>query len=369
MGAYLTDTLDIEVTKSVSAWLGGRLTKPIATGTWAIACLLLAIGETRPKRRLALPAFLCHNPLAAALYAGWSPVFCDVDPATGTPNIQTWRKAMDSGVDAVLLVHLFGNPESLKTLAHECQMRDVFLIEDACQALGAKVDGLPCGSFGDASVLSFGHTKQIDAGGGAMLASENEELLARVTEIAAQAEPCSTSSRKDALNAYKRRFYNAKIRMQESGSTALAGLADDYVHLVPSRWQGDCEAIISGLAELDKRTVERRRKASLYRQLLSDSGVLEVGGHETSSPWRFCFRLPGIDRSTQESIADRVRANGVNLSNWYLPLPWMQTAQKLFQETPGSTTISTEIFQFWLDETTTDQSIREAVQVFKASMP
>lgn len=358
------------VAARVSEWLGGRPTRPVASGTWAIACLLRALADRYPRRRLALPAFLCHNPLAAALYASWTPVFCDVDPGTGVPTPASWRQALDAGVDAVLLVHLFGNPQDPHDLARECRARGVFLIEDACQSLGATIDGQPCGSFGDTSVMSFGHTKQIDAGGGAVLASENRDLLARIAELADQTTALATSSRGARADQYTHQFYLAKARLLEDGPVAVAGLAQSYVGLVPTYWEGDAAAIVAGLDSLDARTRERRRKADLYRTLLSGSGISEVGQGDAAAPWRFCFRLPGIDRATQEAVANRVRERGVHVSNWYLPLTWLLADDGSTREPmPGATTLSAEIFQLWLDGTTSDDGVRAAATALREALP
>lgn len=345
-----------------AAHFGCRHALALGRATWALALLLREIGHRCPRRRIALPSFLCHAPLAAVSYAGWTPVFCDVDPATGLVPDSEWAAAMDLGADAVLLVHLFGNPAPVDALSALCRARRTFLIEDACQAIGASIAGSPCGAHGDAALLSFGHSKAIDVGSGGVLLTDDDalaEAVARAASTQAYGEPTDYERLSGELS---RRFYQAKERALLAGeepSAAFSGLIDDWRALVPTPWSADATEICRQLDRLPQTATERRRKAALYLELLAGTPMQPIEMSAQANPWRFCFRVPGISRSRQEALSGTLRHQGIHVSNWYLPTQWMASRGALATGPLAHTAqLSTEIFQLWLDEATPESQIR-----------
>ena len=83
-------------------------------------------------------------------------------------------------------------------------------------------------------------------------------------------------------------------------------------------------------------------------------------------PWRYVFRLPGIDWQTQHDIAESLRATGMHVSNWYLPAHWFfgWRAGAL----PGVETLAREVFQFWLDDSIGIEAIRAQATTAKRAI-
>ena len=103
-----------------------------------------------------LPSISCATPANAALLAGVSPRFADVDPATGMPTLQTIQQRWNPNTCAVVFIHLFGHTADLRALAEWCRGKKILLIEDIAQSLGARfLDGACVGSVGDLSVYSL----------------------------------------------------------------------------------------------------------------------------------------------------------------------------------------------------------------------
>ena len=345
-----------------AARFGRKHALALGRGTWALALLLRAI-ETKVRRKvLALPSFLCQTPLAGILYAGWQPLFVDVDPATGLVPDDEWDKAVGMGAGAAMLVHLFGNPAATRRAARLCREHGVFLIEDACQAVGAEQDGHPCGSAGDAALLSFGHTKTIDVGSGGMLLTDDAALVADVRALAAR-QTYVGAQRYDAISKEASRvFYERKDRLSaHAGDPAevFSGAFDAWLALVPAPWTADAAAIARQLSLLPGMAAERRRKAALYASLLAGTPVVPLRLSSAAVPWRCCFRVPGLGRARQEEASTALRARGVHASNWYLPTHWMapQPAPST-GALPGTLQLYAEIFQLWLDPATDDARIR-----------
>ena len=92
------------------------------------------------------------NPI---LQFGAVPVFVDVDLSTHNINSELVEQAISSKTKAIMLAHSLGNPFNLECITALCKKYNLWLIEDCCDALGAKYNGKMVGSFGDIATLSF----------------------------------------------------------------------------------------------------------------------------------------------------------------------------------------------------------------------
>ena len=88
---------------------------------------------------------------------------------------------------ALISVDLYGNPCNYDKLIEICKKNDIFLIEDAAEALGSKYKGKKCGAFGDIGILSFNGNKIITTSGGGSLTSDNPEFVKRAKFLSTQA--------------------------------------------------------------------------------------------------------------------------------------------------------------------------------------
>lgn len=101
---------------------------------------------------------------------GWVPVFVDVDPKTLNATPEMVMAARTPKTRAVVIAHTLGNPYRADVLAAWCQREGLYLVEDCCDALGAKIGDQPAGSFGDFATLSFYPAHHITTGeGGAVI--------------------------------------------------------------------------------------------------------------------------------------------------------------------------------------------------------
>ena len=113
-------------------------------------------------------------------------------------------------------------------------------------------------------------------------------------------------------------------------------------------------------------TAERRRKFALYADLLRDAGIAPLRMAAGAAPWRFCFRVPQLNRARQEQFAAALRAKGVHVSNWYVPTHWMAPQPCLRTGAlEGTLRLHAEIFQLWLDPATDDARIRANAAAFR----
>lgn len=117
---------------------------------------------------------------------GARPVITDIDNKTGCLSIDHLEAAFatsqsESRIKSVIVSHLHGGLAPMKSIMKWATEREITVLEDTCQSPGAIVDGQPAGSWGDASVLSFGGSKLLTAGRGGAVGCQKPEVAQRMT--------------------------------------------------------------------------------------------------------------------------------------------------------------------------------------------
>lgn len=156
----------------------------LANGTDAIEIALKALG-VRAGEQVATVANAGMYTTTALLASGARPWFMDVDPLTHGVTEEQVALAIQSGVTAVVVTHLYGIglPE-IASIAKYCKNRGVPLLEDCAQAHGAIVSGKRVGTFGDAASFSFYPTKNLGAlGDGGAIVTNNSAVAQSVRQL------------------------------------------------------------------------------------------------------------------------------------------------------------------------------------------
>lgn len=132
--------------------------------------------------------------LNPVVYEGGIPVFIDSEESTWNMDPAALERAFERYPEVRLVIYaeLYGFPGKLEQIKAICERHGALLIEDAAEALGASIDGRPCGSYGDYGVLSYNGNKIITGSAGGC-------LLTNDAEVAKQARKWSTQAREAAL--------------------------------------------------------------------------------------------------------------------------------------------------------------------------
>ena len=140
-------------------------------GSAALLAALLA----SERREVLIPSNTCFAVLGAAHMASMHARFGEMEHQRF--QMQPQPLPGTSADLAVVAIHNLGLMCDIVEWEHQCQERGSFLIEDACLALGGHAQNRAAGNFGQASVMSFGYDKIIDAGGGGALLTDDERLF------------------------------------------------------------------------------------------------------------------------------------------------------------------------------------------------
>jgi len=148
-----------------------------SSGTTALHVALLA-HEIGVGDEVITTPFTFMASVNAILYVGAKPVFVDIEEDSFNINPQLIEAAISPSTKAILLVHLYGNPCNLEAITRIAKKHNLVVIEDACQAIGAKFQGKSVGSFGT-GCFSLYATKNIMAGEGGMITTSDENIAKR----------------------------------------------------------------------------------------------------------------------------------------------------------------------------------------------
>jgi dTDP-4-amino-4,6-dideoxygalactose transaminase len=121
---------------------------------------------------------------SAISHTGARPVLVDVDPATYNIDVAGIERAITPRTRAVMPVHLYGRPAAMEPILALARRRGLWVVEDACQAHGARYRGARVGSLGDAAAFSFYPGKNLGAyGDGGIVVTRHDEIDERVRTL------------------------------------------------------------------------------------------------------------------------------------------------------------------------------------------
>src|SRR5437879_8212550 len=150
----------------------------VSSGTAALHLALLAHG-IGPGDEVITTAFSFAATANVILLVGATPVFVDIEPDTYTIDPALVERAITARTKAIMPVHLYGHPCNMKRLCQLAASHNLAMIEDACQAHAATIDGKPVGGFGT-GCFSFYATKNITTGEGGMVTTNDPAIAERI---------------------------------------------------------------------------------------------------------------------------------------------------------------------------------------------
>jgi dTDP-4-amino-4,6-dideoxygalactose transaminase len=269
-------------------YVGVRHCVAVNSGTAALHLALLGLGIGPGDEVITVShTFIATSEAISAV--GARPVFVDIDPVTYTMDPAKVEAAITSRTRAILPVHLYGYPANMDALLAIAKRHNLQVVEDACQAHGAKYKGRMAGSMSAAGCFSFYPGKNLGAcgEGGAMVTND------------------------DALMQ--------KVRMlREHGSV------QKYVHVLPGynfRLEGLQGAVLAvKLPHLDGWNDRRRAVAKRYGQRLAGQGI-ELPTEESHA--HHVYHLYVIQTDDREGLRDFLAQRGIETGLHY-PIPLHQ---------------------------------------------
>jgi dTDP-4-amino-4,6-dideoxygalactose transaminase len=205
-----------------AAACGTRRAIGVSSGTAALELALRGLG-IGPGDEVIVPTNSFIATAEAVSAAGARPRLVDVDPETALLTAEIVEEALTPQTRCVIPVHLYGRMVDMDPLLALCRERGILVIEDACQAHGARYRGRPVGSLGDAGCFSFYPTKNLGAwGDGGAVVTDDESLAAKVRLLRSHGEATrhhhEMAARTDRLDALQAAILRVKLERLEETS-------------------------------------------------------------------------------------------------------------------------------------------------------
>ena len=234
--------------RSLCATTGARHAVAVSSGTAALRTALAALGIGCGDEVI-VPCFTFIATVNAVIVAGAVPIFCEVDETLNADPSDVEAKITERTA-AVMPVHLEGIACDMDRLGDIASRHKVAIIEDACQSLGTTYKGRHVGAFGDFGAFSLQLEKNVTAGEGGALVTDDDRLLVRAARYSDQGGQFVTSYGVERGEELAEPFAGENLRMTEIAG-AIAGEQLRKLPAIIEAFRSNKRKILGGLGDID----------------------------------------------------------------------------------------------------------------------
>ena len=291
--------------REISKKLDAPYVLPTGSGTAALelACALLL----KRGQEVILPSFTFSSCANAILLTGARPIFCDIDINTYNLDPADVQKKITKKTRAIMVVHYAGMACDMEKIQKIADENNLYVIEDAAHALGAKYKGQHLGTIGTVGCFSFHGTKNVASGEGGAFVTSNKQIFKNAEIIREKG-----TNRSSFMRGERKKYSWVKVGRSLILSDILSAIALEQIR------------------KLEKITSLRRKNTDYFLkrlQKLSSKIILPKVTEGTDPNWHiFAIRIP---RLLREKIIKGLREFGVEASFHYLPLHTSEMGKKL----------------------------------------
>jgi len=287
------------------------------SGTSALHLIVRALGIGEEDEVVTTP-FSFIASANCILYERAKPVFVDIDPLTFNIDPGRVEAAITPKTKAILAVDVFGHPADWPALEQLAERHNVLLIEDSAEALGSKLDGKRCGSFGRAGIFGFYPNKQITTGEGGMVLTDDEEIAKLCRSLRNQGR-----GEGDGWLQHERLGYNYRL--------------SDI----------NCALGIAQLARINEILEKREQVAQMYNERLKDIDEVAIPyvSPDVKIGWFvYVIRLSDqYTRKDRDQILQKLKQTGIGCGNYFQPIHLQSFYRKMFGYKEGDFPITEHI--------------------------
>lgn len=286
-GQYILGPEEKALEKEIAEYIGVEYAIGVANGTDALVLALRAL-NIGPGDEVITTPFTFFATAEAISLIGAKPVFVDIDPNTYNINPDLIEEKITDRTKAIIPVHIFGQPCDMDRIMNIARKYNLYVIEDACQAIGAEYKGQKVGTFGDAACFSFFPTKNLGGyGDGGMVVTNNSNIAEKV----------------DVLRKHgsKKKYYNEEIGYNSRLDELQAAI------------------LRVKLRYLDKWNNMRISAANKYDSLLSDLSDVIKTPYKIKEA-KHIYHLYCIQCENREIIMQKLKEKGIATGIYY-PVP------------------------------------------------
>jgi len=312
-----------EFEDALSSYIGTKYAVAVNSGTSALDIAVQTLNLPAGSEVITTP-FTFVGTSNAILYNNLKPVFADIERGTRNINPEEVRKKITKKTKALIYVDYAGQPCDIEELKKIAEEHDLFLIEDACHAIGAEYKARKIGTFADMTIFSFHPVKHITTGEGGAVVTNNEEFYER-------------------LNVLRNHGID-KSALDRFGSEA--GWAYDLKVLGRNYRITDFQAAL-GISQLKKLDGFIRRRAEIvktYNEAFEAVPEIEtpVVLPYVKPAWHIYTVL--LNRLNRDEFFSKMREKGIGVNVHYIPIYRFSYYQEQIDNNPEDFPVTEEVF-------------------------
>ncbi len=299
-----------------SSYLGIKHSISVGNGTDALVIALKAL-NIGPGDEVITTPFTFFSTAESIARVGAIPVFVDVELTSYNIDPNKIEEKITEKTKAILPVHIFGNPCDMIKINNIAKKHNLFVIEDACQAVGAKIGDKMIGTLSDIACFSFFPTKNLGcAGDGGMIVTNNDDLATICRAYRVHGSGIDGNRAYNLIN-----HVNEEIVAQDNGNNTIYNPMKYYNYLIGfnSRLDEFQAAILRlKLKKLNFYNEDRIRLAMKYNLELKDTKLILPS---VQNDYRHVYHLYILNSDKRSSIINFLKEKGIATGIYYqIPL-------------------------------------------------
>ncbi len=286
-----------EFEKGIAQYCGSKHAVAFSSGTSATHATLIAY-NLKQGDEVIVPSFTFISTANSVQFVGAKPIFADIEDETFSLDIESVKEKVTSKTKAIMPIHYAGMPaRDIRALLEYAHDKNLLLIEDAAESLGATVNKTMTGTQGDCGMYSFCSNKVITTGEGGMIVTDSDELAHKLRLIASH-------GRLDKQNFF------------------TSSLPPDYVQLGYNfRMPTMCAALgVSQLARIESYIKKRIQIANKYTARFSKLGIKTLIPSSTARCVFQMFPLLFKNSSDKAKVKEALTKAGIMSKTYFDPV-------------------------------------------------
>ena len=294
-----------EFEKEISAYCGSKYSVVFNSGTSALHAAFSVLRLNKDDEFITTPNTFVAT-ANAGLHTGIKPIFVDIEMDTGNLNASKVEERITERTRLIVPVHYSGHPVDMGKIYEIAERKNLYVIEDACHALGAKYKGYKTGgcNYSDMTVFSFHPVKHITTGEGGAVLTNNKDFYKKLLMSRSHGiEKRSFINKPDGDWYYEMQSLGYNYRMTDI-QAALG---------------------ISQFRKLDKFIDRRKEIARLYDSEFKDNpwfDIPPVRSYASSSYHLYPIRFKDGFKEKKKEIFLKLKEEKLGVQVHYIPVYW-----------------------------------------------
>jgi len=273
-----------------AAYINRKYGIAVNNGTNALI-LALRVLDLPAGSEVVMPTFTIISCALACIYNNLKPVLVDCKLDTWNMNVSQIEEKITEKTKAIMVVHIYGHPVNMDPMMKIAKKYNLYIIEDAAEAIGAEYKSQKCGTFGDVSCFSFYANKTITTGEGGMVLTDDDKLAEKLRRL------------RNLGFIPQRRFYHEELgyNFRMTNIQAAIGLAQ--------------------LEKIEEHINIKRKIGKLYIELLKDVSCLRLPVEKEWAKniyWMYGIVLDEKTRMKAEEFGKKLLENGIQTRPFFL---------------------------------------------------